>query len=87
MRIRNAESRGVLSGVGGLRMPRYSVAQLNEFRRNSRCEDCVHYAHGCPLWMAVLLANEEEITTPGLDLFVDIEAPCPMFFAAVKEPS
>jgi hypothetical protein len=31
--------------------------------------------------MAVLLANEEDVKTPGLDLFIDINAPCPMFFA------
>jgi hypothetical protein len=32
--------------------------------------------------MAVLLAEAEDLNTPGLDLFVDIDASCPMFFAA-----
>jgi len=62
-------------------MGRYCSAQLQQFRRNSRCENCVHYAKGCPLFMAILLANEEDITTPGLDLFIDIDLPCPMFLA------
>jgi hypothetical protein len=36
--------------------------------------------------MSVLLANEDEMSTPGLDLFIDIEAPCPMFFASREPP-
>lgn len=66
-------------------MARYSSAQLQQFRRNSRCEECVHYAKGCPLFMAVLLANEEDLTTPGLDLFIDVGLACPMFFARREE--
>jgi len=62
-------------------MARYRTAQLHQFQRNSRCEDCVHYTKGCPLWMAILLVNEEDMHTPGLDLFIDIDVPCPMFFA------
>ena len=65
-------------------MPRFRATQLQQFRRSSRCEDCVHYAKGCPLWMAVLLSNEEDMSTPGLDLFIDIDAPCPMFFHAAS---
>jgi hypothetical protein len=67
---------------GWSKMARYSVAQLQQFQRASRCEDCVHYIKACPLWMAILLANEEDLDTPGLDMFIDIDAPCPMFSAA-----
>jgi hypothetical protein len=34
------------SRVGWPTMARYSIAQLQEFRHNSRCEKCVHYANG-----------------------------------------
>jgi hypothetical protein len=37
--------------------------------------------------MAILLANEEDLNTPGLDLFIDISSPCPMFFARREAPS
>jgi len=40
---------------------------------------------GCPLFMAILLAKEEDITTPRLDLFIDVDLPCPMFFARCDE--
>jgi hypothetical protein len=68
-------------GGGWSRVARYKASQLRKFQRNSRCEDCVHYTNGCPLWMAILVANEE-LNTAGLDLFIDIDAPCPMFFAS-----
>jgi hypothetical protein len=34
--------------------------------------------------MAILLANEEDLDTPGLDMFIDIDAPCPMFSGALR---
>jgi hypothetical protein len=36
---------------------------------NSRA---VALIQACPLWMAILLANEEDLDTPGLDLFIDL---------------
>jgi hypothetical protein len=68
-------------------MARFTIAQLQQFRRNSRCEDCVHYTEGCPLWMALLLANEEDLATPGLDMFINIDMPCPMFFTRDEKPA
>ena len=62
-------------------MARYRSAQLRQFRLISACERCVHYAQGCPLFLAILLANEEDLTNSPLDQFVDVTAPCPMFFA------
>ena len=62
-------------------MARYRSAQLRQFRLMSDCERCVHYAQGCPLFLAVLLANEEDLTATPLDQFVDMASPCPMFFA------
>jgi hypothetical protein len=50
------------------RVARYKASQLRRFQRNSHCEYCVHYTDGCPLWMAILLSNEEDKNTPGLDL-------------------
>ena len=55
-------------------MPRFRANQLQHVRRDSRCEDCVHYTKGCPLWMAILLSNEEDMSTPGLDLFIGFAA-------------
>jgi hypothetical protein len=69
--------------VLGASMARCTNTQLQQFRRNSDCEGCVHFLKGCPLFIAVLLANEEEWNTPGLDLLIDIDLPCPMFFAQI----
>ena len=62
-------------------MTRYRSAQLRQFRLISDCERCVHYAQGCPLFLAILLANEEDLTASPPDQFVDMASPCPMFFA------
>jgi hypothetical protein len=66
-------------------MARYRSAQLRQFRLISDCERCVHYAQGCPLFLAILLANEEDLTASPLDQFVDVASPCPMFFAASEK--
>jgi hypothetical protein len=71
--------------VLGASMARYTNTQLQQFRRRSDCEGCVHFLKGCPLFIAVLLANEEEWNTPGLDLLIDIDLPCPMFFAHIEK--
>ena len=62
-------------------MTRYRSAQLRQFRLISDCERCVHYAQCCPLFLAILLANEEDLTASPLDQFVDMVSPCPMLFA------
>ena len=38
-----------------------------------------------PCFLAILLANEEDLTASPLDQFVDVASPCPMFFAASEK--
>lgn len=58
-------------------MARFTHAELEAFRVNSHCEDCLHYG-GCALWMTILLLNEETFPWNAM-LVPDITEPCPMF--------
>lgn len=66
-------------------MSRYRNGELQNFRKISKCTECVHYT-GCSVWMAMLLMNEEMgLGHVGLDLIIrDINEPCPMHFSFLK---
>jgi hypothetical protein len=62
-------------------MGRYTTQQLQEFRKISECENCVHY-NGCPFWISLLLVNEERHGAFFHAMMPDITRRCIMFVKA-----